>query len=145
MGSAMVKEFNINVKEEPTYGEFVDVLTLLGITEKQFRQDPEAALRKAKNLDSIDEYQELADLISVDKVNLRDESLSVAQHVVGIATSFFLTESYLCTMARKSTDADFTSQLASRDGSSRAARILGLISLLQHSNQLNTQKSEGGV
>jgi hypothetical protein len=145
MGSAMVKEFNINVKEEPTYGEFVDVLTLLGITEKQFRQDPEAAVAKAKNLDSIDEYQELADLISVDRVNLRDESLSVAQHVVGIATSFFLTESYLSIMSQQLTVKDCMSQLASQGGSSQAAKTLALISLYLRLNLLNTRRSGGGA
>jgi hypothetical protein len=140
----MTKEFNINVKDEPTYGEFVDVLTLLGISEKQFRQDPEAAVAKAKNLDSIAEYQKLIDIISVDKVDLRKQSVDVAQHIVGIAASFFLIGSYLSIMLRKFTAKDFTNLIQSQDGNSRAVRILALMSLYQFLNRLSTPKSEGG-
>jgi hypothetical protein len=138
----MIKEYSIDVVENPTYGQFIDALTLIGVTEKQFRDNPEEALTKAKNLD-LAECQQLLDLISSEKISLRDETLSAARHVIGIATSFFLAESLKSIVVQKITESGYMSPKAYLHGS-QAERIMALTLLLQQSVQSNTQNYADG-
>jgi hypothetical protein len=138
----LIKEFNIKTVEDPTTGQFIDVLNLIGLTEKQFRKDPEKALERAKNLD-LEESQKLLELISTDKIDLREYSLDVAIHVVGIAASFFLAESLESITKQKLTESGYMNPKAYQAGS-RAEKIMGLTLASQLSDQPNMQKSGGG-
>jgi hypothetical protein len=138
----LIKEFNIKTVENPTTGQFIDVLNLIGLTEKQFRKDPEKALERAKNLD-LEESQKLLELISTDKIDLREYSLDVAIHVVGIAASFFLAESLESIVVQKITESGYMNPKAYQAGN-RAERIMGLTLASQLSDQSNMQKSGGG-
>jgi len=139
----LTKEFKIDTIDDPTYGQFLDVLNIIGVTEKQFRQDPEKALKQAKNLD-FDECQKLLNLVSKKKINLRNHSLDVAKNVVGIAASFFLTESYLSITKQKYIESGYMNLQASRAGNSQVEKIMDLTYLSQDSILLNMQKSKGG-
>lgn len=137
-----VHEYNIKIIDNPTYGQYVDVLKLLGISEKQFRSSPEEAIAKTRNL-SIDECQQLLNIITTDKRDISKEPVEVAYHIVAIATSFFLISSLVSILQMKITEHGIMNPKAYRLGN-RTERILALMLLSQHLNQEITTLSDNG-
>jgi len=138
----VIKEFDVDVIDNPTTGQFLDVLNLIGLTEAQFRADPEKALTQAKNL-SLEECQVLLDIISKPKINLREQSLDTARHIVGISTAFFLTSSLMSITKQQLTEKGFTNPATFRLGN-RAERIAALMLLSQDLNRHSMPKFADG-
>jgi hypothetical protein len=130
--SERVKKFRLKYKDNPTLGEFLSVLEIMGLTEKEFLEDPEKAVAKSKDL-STDECQALLNIVCEDKVNLRKQPLDVATNLTAVAVSFFLVNALHRITIQGNTLNAFISRTGTLYGN-RVERILGLSATLQAMN-----------
>ena len=134
------RTFKLKVKDEPTMGEFLSVLDVLGIREKEFIKDPEKSLAGVRDLEAA-ECQKLLDIILEEPVDYREQPADIAQYNAAVAVDFFLYNHLYNTVKREIAQTDITKLMVTLPGMGKVASILALSVISQGMNPQTTKQS----
>jgi hypothetical protein len=137
------KNFRIKFKDDPTFGEFCMVLDLLGVKLNTLVETPQSAISTINNLD-LGELQDLMDLITVKKVNVRNYSLAIASTLVAYVTAAYLANAILVIRAQQLADGI---EPGATEGASQALTMIAAIKYKSAKGEISPLLSEmmGGL